>query len=110
MNEINNVAVFSTQLWGKFTEGKTEVSLMVDNRENREWLIEDYFYGASEELGTPKHEELTRFIDGQTDKINMSPFGGDWDAPTGYKITIMSIEEAKTKLKDDYEKALKNIS
>lgn len=110
MSKTNKVAVFSTQLWGKFTEGKTEVSLMVDNRENREWLIEDSFYGALEELGTSKHEELTRFIDGKTNKIDISPFGGDWDAPTGYKITIMSIEEAKTKLKNDYEESLRNIS
>lgn len=110
MSEINKVTVFSTQLWGKFIEGKTEVSLMVDNRENRKWLIEDSFYGALERLGKPEHEELMRFIDRQTDRINMSPFDCDWDEPTGYSIAIMSIEEAKTKLKDDYEGALKNIS
>lgn len=83
------------------------IGLIEDTQEERESLIDEYFYVDE---GDVDYTEVLRFIEGKVDSVYVSLDGGDWDEPTGREVVLTTYETKVHQLSVEYQKQLDKIN
>lgn len=87
-------------------DGEEEYDSIVieDIPENRDYLIDDYFWDRDDIFGS-----IEDFIEGKSNSLYGALSGGDWDEPTGREIVITTKEDALFDILQTYNKEKNRI-